>query len=81
MIDFEMIYNSVVGEINDGFGDESSDLTNNALAELIERLYQTEKDAARYRWLRDFACTNDIGEFDNALRKNRDSLLDDLMNA
>lgn len=53
MINFDNIENSLRHEIADDNGDVSCDLTNTALQELITRLRQAEKDAARYRWLRD----------------------------
>lgn len=55
MINFDNIENSLRHEIADDNGDGSCDLTNTALLELITRLRQAEKDAARYRWLRDDA--------------------------
>jgi len=55
MINFDNIENSLRREIADDNGDVSCDLTNTALLELITRLRQAEKDAARYRWLRDEA--------------------------
>lgn len=55
MINFDNIENSLRHEIDDDNGDGSCDLTNTALLELITRLRQAEKDAARYRWLRDEA--------------------------
>lgn len=55
MINFDNIENSLRHEIADDNGDVSCDLTNTALLELITRLRQAEKDAARYRWLRDEA--------------------------
>ena len=53
MINFDNIENSLRHEIADDNGDGSCDLTNTALLELITRLRQAEKDASRYRWLRD----------------------------
>lgn len=55
MINFDNIENSLRHEIADDNGDGSCDLTNTALLELITLLRQAEKDAARYRWLRDGA--------------------------
>ena len=55
MINFDNIENSLRHEIADDNGDGSCDLTNTALLELITLLRQAEKDAARYRWLRDEA--------------------------
>lgn len=57
MINFDNIENSLRHEIADDNGDGSCDLTNTALLELITRLRQAEKDAARYRWLRDEAVS------------------------
>lgn len=51
MINFDNIENSLRHEIADDNGDVSCDLTNTALLELITRLRQAEKDAARYRWI------------------------------
>ena len=51
MIDFDNIENSLHCEIADDNGDGSCDLTNAALLELVIRLRQAEKDAARYRWV------------------------------
>ena len=63
--------------------DEDGNITldHGDILELIDMARQAEKDAARYRWLRDRACTYDLGEFYNTLKHNRDSLMDDLMNA
>ena len=55
MINFDNIENSLRHEIADDNGDGSCDLTNTALLELITLIHQAEKDAARYRWLRDEA--------------------------
>ena len=52
MIDFDNIENSLHCEIADDNGDGSCDLTNAALLELVTRLRQAEKDAARYRWIK-----------------------------
>lgn len=59
MINFDNIENSLRHEIADDNGDGSCDLTNTALLELITLLRQAEKDAARYRWLRDEAADAD----------------------
>ena len=53
MINFDNIENSLRHEIADDNGDGSCDLTNTALLELITRLRQAEKDAARYRWIKE----------------------------
>ena len=63
MINFDNIENSLRHEITDDNGDGSCDLTNTALLELITRLRQVEKDAARYRWLRESASTENHGGF------------------
>lgn len=46
--------------------------------ELITRLRQAEKDAARYQWLRDGSQVC-IEEFANTFRRNRDSFVDEAM--
>lgn len=55
MINVDSIFRSVSGDVEDGLGDDGCDLTNNGLLELITHLREAEKDAARYRWLRDDA--------------------------
>ena len=59
MINFDSIFVAVSGDVEDGLGDDSCDLTNNGLLDLINRLREAEKDAARYRWLRDEAADAD----------------------
>ena len=80
MIDLDALHAHAERFCNSG-NDRQCCITAREGVELIERLLQAEKDSARYRWLRDSACTDDLGEFDNALRQHRDSLMDDLMNA
>lgn len=46
--------------------------------ELLSMLRQAEKDAARYRWLRDGSQVC-IEEFANTFRRNRDSFVDEAM--
>lgn len=53
MINIDSIFRSVSGDVEDGLGDDGCDLTNNGLLELIIRLRQAEKDAARYRWIKE----------------------------
>ncbi|MGL4752230.1 MAG: hypothetical protein ACRCXB_07425 [Aeromonadaceae bacterium] len=54
MIDFGNLEASLRGEIADGNGEDSCDLTNVGLLELITRLRQAEKDAARYRFIKEW---------------------------
>lgn len=53
------------------------------LIELITRLRQAEKDAARYRWLRDEAYAFDISDFFmcSQVGEKRDAFADEAMNA
>ena len=46
--------------------------------DIIARLRQAEKDAARYRWLRDRSQVC-VEEFANTFRRHRDSFADEAM--
>lgn len=47
--------------------------------ELISRLRQAEKDAARYRWLRNEASMADMQDFSFSLTSERDAFIDEAM--
>ena len=47
--------------------------------ELIIRLRQAERDAARYRWLRNEASMTDMQDFSFSLTSERDAFMDDAM--
>ncbi|MGL5776288.1 MAG: hypothetical protein ACRCYB_13305 [Aeromonas veronii] len=50
------------------------------MIELITRLRQAEKDAARYRWLRNKASREDIQDFSFSFTSERDAFIDEAMN-
>ena len=50
-----------------------------SIVELITRIRQAEKDAARYRWLRDEASMADMQDFSFSLTSERDSFIDEAM--
>lgn len=53
MIDLDMIMESAEWNSLRGFGWQKSCVTYDEVRQMITRLRQAEKDAARYRWLRD----------------------------
>lgn len=59
MIDIELVQNQCEAAIKNGYGHLPVIECGNAVKinELITRLREAEKDAARYRWLRDRAHT------------------------
>lgn len=63
MIDLESAYKDASREIESGYGYEHSSLTNDDVVELVGLLRKAEKDAARYRWLRDIG-RHECGTYD-----------------
>lgn len=65
MIDIDELEKLCKYEINRGTANPYTVNENpiHAMQELITRLRQAEKDAARYRWLRESASTEDHGGF------------------
>lgn len=61
MIDLDRIMESVEWNSSRGFGFTESKVTHDELYVLVTRLRQAEKDAARYRWLRESASTENHG--------------------
>lgn len=79
MINFDSIFVAVAGDVEDGLGDDTCDLTNNGLLELISRLREAEKDAARYRCIKGLARVIVCEEFDMDLLDGQclDAMVDD----
>ena len=80
MIDLDEMEKFSRSMIERGIGNMEPGASCYETVELINRLRQAEKVASRYYWLRDHACIEDIEEFYNSFRHNRDSLMDNLMN-
>ncbi|MGL4354118.1 MAG: hypothetical protein ACRCVV_14760 [Shewanella sp.] len=83
MIDLDSIEAQCKSSIANGYGHLPVIDCGNAVKvmELITRLRQAEKDAARYRWLRDKASAFAIENAAEICREAWDSLIDDAMNA
>lgn len=81
MIDLDRIEESCDSLIKQGFGWNNPACTSaSAVKEIITRLRQAEKDAARYRWLRDVAGDSDACEaLFNAGYDEFDSFIDEAM--
>lgn len=63
-------------EIGYGADGEQIEMSRGEALELIVRLRQAEKDAARYRWVRS-ASIAELNEFCNMIRPHRDGFVDD----
>lgn len=78
MIDLDEL-GEAMNELAD-IGDKESHLALDEVVELINRLRRAEKDATRYRWLRDTGCfegNND--DFFHATPAQTDSAIDEAM--
>lgn len=78
MIDLDGLEVHLKEIIDDGRGDECYTKAKNVML-LVERLRQAEKDAARYRWLRNEASMTDMQDFSFSLTSERDSFMDEAM--
>lgn len=78
MIDLDKLEGRCKKVSRNGDGNHPVIASAESIVELITRLRQAEKDAARYRWLRDGSQVC-IDEFANTFRRNRDSFVDEAM--
>ena len=80
MIDTKKMHASI-SKIRHIFGDDvRATQSLGEVFELITRLRETEKDAARYRWLRDIACHEyDVNDFFGGSSDSVDGMIDKAM--
>lgn len=64
---------------DDGMESISTPVRYEQLLGLMNKLAAAEKDAARYRWLRDEASMADMQDFSFSLTSERDSFIDEAM--
>lgn len=74
MINIENLERCINEELRD---DEGMSLGKSGWIELITRLRQAEKDAARYRWLRNKCSESNVSEI--VLRDNWEMAIDEAM--
>ena len=77
MIDLSELHDKMVSYRLVGF--TKSDISTIDALELIGRLEQAEKDAARYRWLRDLPCDSANEEIGNYPGDMWDDAIDEAM--
>lgn len=79
MIDLDLIMESAEWNCCRGFGWQESKVTYNEIHTLIARLRQAEKDAARYRFMRDMSDEVDVSRFFHIEVSERDAEIDEAM--
>lgn len=65
--------------VDDGLPFLTEPVSYGDLVILVERIISAEKDAARYRWLRNEASMTDMQDFSFSLTSERDAFMDDAM--
>ncbi|MGL4752709.1 MAG: hypothetical protein ACRCXB_09890 [Aeromonadaceae bacterium] len=74
--------NEIESEVGSGNDDEMLMFTRGEMLELITRLRQAEKDAARYRWLKEHGRHDyDVDDFFDGSCDRIDAKVDEAMNA
>lgn len=73
--------NDIESEVGSGNSDEMLMFTRGEMLELITRLRQAEKDAARYRWLKEHGRHDyDVDDFFDGSCDRIDAKVDEAMN-